>query len=95
MKGEKRVNWQKQIADAQLLTTYELVGKEYVRIPYGSESEEAAAAAHRGPCHDCEVAEGQLHVPGCDSEACPRCFQQAISCSCHSSPSEALTVGEQ
>jgi len=33
-------------------------------------------------CHDCEVAEGLLHQPGCDMECCPFCGHQLISCDC-------------
>ena len=79
------MDWQKQIADAQLLATYELEGTEYVRIPYGEETEEAAAAgAQRDPCRDCAVSLGMFHVPGCAVERCPLCRGQAISCACGS-----------
>ncbi len=33
-------------------------------------------------CHDCDAAIGELHIPGCDTERCPRCFGQAIACPC-------------
>lgn len=33
-------------------------------------------------CHDCNVASGGQHHPGCDVEECPRCRGQLISCGC-------------
>lgn len=35
-----------------------------------------------GRCHDCGIAHGGYHHPGCDAERCPRCFGQLISCGC-------------
>ena len=34
-------------------------------------------------CHDCAVAEGEIHKFGCDMERCPFCGRQLISCDCH------------
>src|SRR5678815_2525340 len=33
-------------------------------------------------CHDCGAKPGELHSPGCDTERCPRCGGQLISCDC-------------
>lgn len=33
-------------------------------------------------CHDCGVALGRIHHPGCDLEECPRCHGQLLSCEC-------------
>lgn len=36
----------------------------------------------RVQCHDCGVREGELHVLGCDTERCPFCGYQLITCDC-------------
>ena len=33
-------------------------------------------------CHDCAAKAGHYHHPGCDSEACPKCGGQLLSCDC-------------
>lgn len=33
-------------------------------------------------CHDCNIADGGFHHPGCDMERCPRCNGQLIGCGC-------------
>lgn len=37
------------------------------------------AIAH---CHDCDAAEGEQHLYGCDMERCPFCGAQLIGCHC-------------
>lgn len=36
----------------------------------------------RGNCHDCSAEVGKEHMLGCDTERCPRCGMQLISCVC-------------
>ncbi len=33
-------------------------------------------------CHDCNALFGHPHHPGCDSETCPVCGGQMITCGC-------------
>ena len=44
----------------------------------------------RNRCGDCQVLEGELHLPGCDAERCPSCGGQRITCECR-----YLTVRER
>jgi hypothetical protein len=73
-------DWPERIQEAQTLLTISIGGREYSRIPYGQEADDWGA--ERGPCHDCAVTKGQLHVPGCDVEQCPLCLGQSLSCEC-------------
>lgn len=75
------VKWDHEIKGAQEVKTYSIKNREYSRVPYGSERQEWEA--EKRSCHDCGVRDGQLHVPGCDVEQCPRCHGQAITCACN------------
>lgn len=53
-------------------------GEERPTIPY--KPGPTVPRNHR--CHDCGVAIGGRHHPGCDMERCPACGGQLISCGC-------------
>jgi hypothetical protein len=38
--------------------------------------------AQKKACHDCRAIPGAFHSPGCDTERCPYCGFQLISCPC-------------
>jgi hypothetical protein len=42
--------------------------------------------SRKARCHDCNIAYGGVHHPGCDAEECPRCHGQLISCGCLNDP---------
>lgn len=79
--------------EAQGERTVVLSGKRYRRIRYGNEIRHwnppmpddfkvKWAEIITRPCHDCGVRRGELHLEGCDMEACPRCGSQYLCCEC-------------
>jgi hypothetical protein len=70
--------WPAEVMSAQEATKIELHGREFDRLVRGVDW----PSLGEYPCHDCGIVDGQLHVPGCDMETCPRCFGQLITCGC-------------
>lgn len=73
--------WAESLRWAQRERTYIIQQREYERIPFGEDC--AGKASQLPTCRDCGTAHGELHVPTCCWEECPRCGGQAISCDCH------------
>ena len=84
--------WLQEIEDAHGEQVYEIEGSIYARVPYGQEYADMGSVAKEQSCHDCAVKEGQLHVPGCDVEICPRCQGQTISCGCAYYPEDSMQM---
>ncbi len=80
---------------AQQLTNYLFDGTLVPRIRYGALHDRMPPEDGVLPCHDCAVAVGELHLPGCDAEACPMCFRQAISCGCNMDEDEDEDTEEE
>jgi hypothetical protein len=72
--------WPERIQAAQTVRYLMIDGRRFARIRYGAESDDWGADEHA--CHDCRVIKGELHVPGCDGEECPRCHGQLLTCAC-------------
>lgn len=43
-------------------------------------------------CHDCKAAPGKFHDSGCDTEQCPYCGGQLISCGCLEDKRKAVWI---
>jgi hypothetical protein len=70
----------KDVRESQGITSYQIGGWEYPRVPLGKGYED-------DPCSDCRACFGEFHACGCEFELCPSCGCQAISCDCGDSPS--------
>jgi hypothetical protein len=74
--------WANILARAQADRTSTICGRVYRRIRFGGDL--FGRASSLPTCRDCGAARGELHVPTCCWEQCPRCGGQAISCDCES-----------
>ena len=61
-------------------STLVIDGEIYARIPYGDPLDLHYTGAER--CHDCGATKMHYHHMFCDSERCPKCGHQLISCDC-------------
>ena len=52
----------------------------YSRIPYGDPRDLLYDGGER--CHDCGATKMHYHHMNCDSERCPKCGYQLLSCDC-------------
>lgn len=80
-------DWPEEVETAQQQTTVVIDGQALPRLRYGAEGRGWARAG--GPCADCAVVRGELHVPGCDMERCPACKGQLLSCGCVREPEDS------
>jgi hypothetical protein len=87
-------DWSEIVAEAQLVTHYEIGGRLLPRIKYGEEKEDWGADS--GPCPDCGVVKDQYHLENiCDVERCPSCGFQVISCDCEYADGNEDEYGEE
>lgn len=63
-------------------STIILGGKTYERIIAGDQRDFDPNMEDGELCFDCDVGKGQYHHYGCDTERCPACGMQLISCDC-------------
>lgn len=83
---------ERQRADAQNIKLYTIDGTPCARVPFGQEE---GWEAGENSCSDCFVSLGQLHVPGCDIEECPKSHGQAISSPHHIAELEGLMASKR
>lgn len=71
--------WDKNIEEAQKLTTYTVGDERRPRVKFGDEQVQWPT---EHPCEICGVKKGQYHVPGCNHEECPNCGNEVMVCRC-------------
>ena len=76
--------WADILTRAQDNRSYTICGTAYYRIPFGEDL--FGSETEWRHCRDCGAQRGELHVPTCCWEQCPRCGDQAISCECQKKP---------
>jgi len=67
---------------SQRIKNFKIAGREFERVACGFERGDFAEFAIDTECSNCGVPTGWLHLLSCDLEQCPKCEQQALSCSC-------------
>jgi hypothetical protein len=77
---EVAAGWGAILRAAQEHRVYRIRRKVFERIPFGQDY--AGKESDAESCRDCAAARGQLHVPVCCLEQCPRCGGQVLGCDC-------------
>jgi hypothetical protein len=72
----------KSMKTCEANTTVEYVDGTSLESLLYENPEVAATKRKSHRCHDCGIALGGKHHPGCDMEECPKCRGQLISCGC-------------
>lgn len=78
--------WQEEIDEAQTAKRITLRGERFYRTAHGTEKQLDYCGQRNLPCRDCTCDIGQLHVPSCCCEQCPKCHAQLLSCLCRDDP---------
>ncbi len=61
---------------------YLIKGELYNPIKFGEEDSDWVGDGENPTCGDCGVHVGEQHLPACDTEICPCCGGQMLSCDC-------------
>jgi hypothetical protein len=80
-----------ELKESQKKPAFEIGGALLARIACGQESGEAGdyvLSEDDATCIQCGAPSGFYHLLGCESEECPKCHSQAISCQCSYGDSE-------